>query len=296
MTMEGFGKALSAALALHKEYPANKGLFVAKRGPAAQVKTPEEFPSLAGKYTSKLDYDGNVVRSCIHCHQVREAQRLVHRSKRQPIPDQVLYPYPLPDTIGLLMDSSEMAEVKEVAAGSPAAAAGLKVGDQIVSLEGQPMLSIADLQWVLHNAGEHATLQAKVRRDDRVAPLTLELPAGWRQQSNLSWRPTTWDLRRMATGGLVLEDLPADERARRKLPEEKMALEVKYVGQYNEHAVGKNAGFQKGDVIVGLDGQTGPLTETGFIAHVTRTKMPGERIKLSVLRGDKPLELSFAVQ
>ncbi|MCZ6806320.1 MAG: hypothetical protein O7F08_05160 [Deltaproteobacteria bacterium] len=31
-------------------------------------------------------------------------------------------------------------------------AAGFKVGDRIVSLKGQPILSTADIQWVLHNA------------------------------------------------------------------------------------------------------------------------------------------------
>jgi serine protease Do len=59
MTMEGFGKALAAALSLHKGYPANKALFAAKRGPPSAIKTPEEFPSLAGKYTSKLNYESS---------------------------------------------------------------------------------------------------------------------------------------------------------------------------------------------------------------------------------------------
>jgi S1-C subfamily serine protease len=126
--------------------------------------------------------------------------------------------------------------------------------------------------------------------------VTLALAEGWRRQSDLSWRPTTWDLRRMATGGLWLEDLPADQRKASGLSSGQMALRAKHVGEYNEHAVAKRAGFQKGDVIVAIDGQSGPLTETGFIAYVLGTKMPGERIKLDVLRGDKRLEMSFAVQ
>jgi hypothetical protein len=55
MTMEGFGKALTAALALHKEFPRNKQLFAGKQGPPSAVKVPEEYPSLSGKYTSKLN-------------------------------------------------------------------------------------------------------------------------------------------------------------------------------------------------------------------------------------------------
>jgi hypothetical protein len=296
MTMEGFGKALTAVLALHKEYPKNKALFAGKQGSPAAVKVPEDFPSLSGKYTSKLNYEGNVVRSCIHCHQVREAQRLVYRSQRKPIPEQVLYPYPLPDVIGLSMDSRETAKIKEVAKGSAADLAGFKAGDQIAAIEAQPMLSIADLQWVLHNAGDRDELQAVVNRDGATQRVTLVLNESWRRQSNLSWRPTTWDLRRMATGGLLLEELPAEQRESSNLAAGQMALRVKHAGEYGEHAVAKNAGIQKGDVIVSLDGQSGPLSETGFIAYVLNNKLPGEKIKLSILRGEKRMELSFAVQ
>jgi serine protease Do len=296
MTMEGFGKALAAALTLHQEYPRNKALFAGKRGPPSAVKSPEEFPSLKGKYDSKLHYEANVVRSCIHCHQVRDAQRLIYRSQRKPIPEQVLYPYPLPSVIGMEMDSRETGTIKQVTKDSAAAAAGLQADDQIVLLAGQPILSIADVQWVLHNAGDKDALGAEVRRGDRTLPLTLTLAEGWRRQSNLSWRPTTWDLRRMATGGLLLEDLPADERVSSNLGTGQMALRVKHVGQYNEHAVAKNAGVQQGDIIVALDDQTDPLNETGLIAYVLNNKMPGERIKLSLLRGEKRLDLSFAVQ
>jgi hypothetical protein len=296
MTMEGFGKALAAALALHQQYPGNKELFAGKRGPASPVKVPEEFPSLRGKYESQLDYEGNVVKSCIHCHQVREAQRLVYRSQKQPIPEQTLYPYPLPSVVGMEMDSRETATIKEVAKGSAADKAGLRPGDRIVSLERQPMLSIADVQWVLHHAGQRDRLQAQVNRDGQMMPVTLRLDEGWRRRSDLSWRPTTWDLRRMAAGGLLLEQLPPEERPSTRLSAGQMALRAKHVGQYGEHAVAKNAGFQKGDIIVAVDGRSDLLTETEFIAYVLDHKQAGERLKLDVLRGNQRLEMSFAVQ
>lgn len=297
MTMEGFGKALAAALAMHKEYPANKALFAAKRGPASPVKSPEDFPSLKDKYDSRIHYEAtSVVRTCIHCHQVREAQRLVYRSQKKPIPEQTLYPYPLPSVVGMEMDSRENATIKQIAAGSAAAAAGFKVGDQLVSLAGQPLLSIADVQWVLHNAGEQDELSAQVRRGDQTLPLKLKLAAGWRAQSNLSWRPTTWDLRRMAAGGMLLEDLPAADRQTSKLDADKLALRVKHVGEYGDHAIAKKAGVQKGDVIVALDGSSAPLSETGFITYVLNHKLPGEPVKISLLRGEQRIDVSFAAQ
>ena len=65
---------LEAALELHKKYPANKASLAGKRGPAPRFNVPEEYPSLRGKYKSTLDYEGQVVQSCIHCHQVRDAE------------------------------------------------------------------------------------------------------------------------------------------------------------------------------------------------------------------------------
>jgi serine protease Do len=296
MTMEGFGKALTAALQLHKGYPANKSLFAAKRGPASPVKAPEDFPSLAGKYDSRLHYEANVVRSCIHCHQVREAQRLVYRSKGQPIPEQTLYPYPLPSVVGMEMDSQETAAIKQISEGSAAESGGFKPGDRIMTLAGQPLLSIADVQWVLHNAGAEEELIAEVRRGDKTLSLPLKLTAGWRQNSNLSWRPTTWDLRRMASGGMLLADLTAAERASNKLDAGSLSLRVKHVGEYGEHAVAKKAGVQKGDVIVALDGDTMPLSETGFITRILQTRQPGDGVRITLLRDGQRREVSYAAQ
>ena len=297
MTMEGFGKALAAALALHKEYPANKALFSNKRGPESPIKSPEDFPSLKGKYDSRLHYEAtSVVRSCIHCHQVREAQRLVYRSQNKPIPEPTLYPYPLPSVVGMELDSRETAVVKQVEERSAAARAGFLAGDKIVTLAGQPMLSIADVQWVLHNAGEQDELRAQVQRGQKTLPLTLKLAKGWRVQSNLSWRPTTWDLRRMAAGGMLLEELPDADRQASKLAVDKLALRVKHVGEYGDHAVAKKAGVQKGDVIVALDGKSDPLSETGFITSVLNGKLPGEAIKLTLLRGEQRVNVTFKAQ
>src|SRR5207248_2675601 len=118
---------------------------------APEFPVPEKFPSL-GKYSDKLNYEGNVVQSCIHCHQVGDAIKNYYRVKKEPMPDRVLFPYPHPKGQGLILDPKEKATVKDVKAGTPAERAGFKPGDQIRSLDGQPLLSIADVQWVLHRA------------------------------------------------------------------------------------------------------------------------------------------------
>jgi hypothetical protein len=295
MTMEGFAEALEGALAMHKEAAKHKEKLAGKHGPPPPVKRPEEFPTLT-RYTSKLDYEGNVVQSCMHCHQVRDAERATYRDSGKPLPDKVLYPYPLPHSIGLLMDPKHKATVKDVAQNSPAKQAGFQAGDEIVELNGQPLLSIADIQWVLHNAGDTAMFPAKVNRGGKSQDLMLTLPAGWRKQSDISWRPTTWELRGWGTGGLVLEELPEEARQEAKLAEDALALRVKYVGQYNKHAAGKNAGFRKDDVIVAVDGKKNRMTESTFLDYTLNNKRRGEKAAVTVLRDGKEVKLQLPIQ
>lgn len=293
MTMQGFGRALESALAWHKAYPANKELFAGKIGPKPLVAHPEEYPTLQGKYRSELDYQGEVVKSCIHCHQVREAERRWYRDSGKEMPESVLYPYPLPKVIGLTMNPLEAAAVKDVAPNSPAAHTGLKAGDVIETLNGQPLLSIADLQWVLHRFGASGEMPIRVRRGAESLELKLPLEAGWRAKADLSWRPTSWDLRRMTTGGILFESLSAQERAAKKLPENTLALRAKHVGQYGEHAGAKNAGFRQGDILVEYDGSRAPLTETQLFAKNVAEHKPGDKVAAKVLRDGTEVELAW---
>ena len=92
VSLEGFAEALEAGLELHAGYPGNKSALAGKQ-PQSQpiVATPEQFPSLT-KYASQLNYEGNVVASCIHCHQVGESLHTVLRDEGKPIPHQIDVP------------------------------------------------------------------------------------------------------------------------------------------------------------------------------------------------------------
>jgi hypothetical protein len=296
ITLEGFRATLTGALELHAGYPANRQSLGGKQGTRTRFKTPDEYPPLAEHAKKATAGEAPAMKGCIHCHQVRDAERQIARTARKPIADELLFPFPLPDVVGLKLDPREMATVDRVADDSAAAAAGFRDGDRIVSLNGQPIMSAADVQWVLHHAGSPATIEAQVQRGPNKTTLKLALAAGWRRAGDLSWRPTTWDLRRMGAGGLVLEDLPAADRRKAGLDESALALRVKHVGEYGDHAVAKRAGFQKGDVIVELDGQGDHLTETGFLAYAVQKKMPRDQLAVTVLRGERRVELKLPLQ
>lgn len=296
VSVAGLAAALRGALDLHADYPKNKTVLAAKRGPKPEFSSPEQYPMLRGKYGPKLDYSGKVVASCIHCHQIGEAQRQLYRDRRQPLPEKLLFPYPHPKAIGLILDPKKEASVRRVEAGSPAARAGFRAGDEIVSLEGQPLLSLADVQWVLHNAAEEASLKTEVRRDGKPLSLTLTLPKGWRRRETISWRVSSWSLRRMAAGGMVLEELTNEERKKAKLGERDMALRIRYLGQSGPHGAAKQAGFRQGDILVSFDGKSDLIRETDLLAYAVNAHKPGEKVAVIVHRGDERIELMLPMQ
>ncbi|MCA9055509.1 MAG: thioredoxin family protein, partial [Planctomycetaceae bacterium] len=188
VSVAGMAKALQGALDLHADYPNNKAALAGKRGPEPLVASPEKYPALRDKFTDSLNYEGDVVRSCIHCHQIGDAERSYYREMKKPLPERVLFPYPHPKSIGLVLDPKERARITDVTSGSLAEQAGFQPGDHIESLNGQPLLSMADVQWVLHQTSpDGANLPAVVTRNGKSQSLTLSLPDGWRQLDDISW-------------------------------------------------------------------------------------------------------------
>lgn len=284
VSVEGMAKALEGALALHKDFPKNKAQLAAKRGPAPEFAKPELFPSLRAKYTPFLNYEGKVVPSCIHCHQISDAQKELALQRRQ-LTDMLLYPYPHPKSFGLILDPKERPTVLKTELGSDAAKAGFRPGDVILSLEGQPLLSLADMQWVLNTTpAEGATLRAVVRRMAYPIVLKLKLPSGWRKRDDISWRVSTWELRRVALGGMKLGPNPGGK-----------GLLIEHVGQYAPHDLAKKAGVLQGDTLIGFDTFTNPTREADLIAHVLQVKKPGDTIPLTLQRNGQPVTTSFVL-
>ncbi len=295
VTLDGFLATLFEVQKLHDKFPEIKESLAAKTGQKAPVAVPEAFPSLQDKYTSDLNYNGEVARSCIHCHQVGDAWREWYRAADQPMPANLLFPYPHPKSLGLNMDPKTAVSVASVAAGSWAAEAGFQAGDLITQLAGQPMVSMADMQWVLHHADFQATIPALVERQGKTLELSLVLPEGWRETSDISWRVSSWPYRRMVLGGLRLQSLTEEQTSAIGEPTG-VGLRVNVVGQFNANAAAKRAGFKVDDVIVGLDGLTRPMTESQVLAHLLRSKKLGDTFDVEVLREGKRRTIQLPIQ
>jgi len=284
--LDGFKKALNAALWIHQGYPANKTELAGKQPGETPFKTPIEIPELAQRYKPDLDWSGKVVSSCVHCHMIGSALQAWHRQEKKPMPESLIYPFPEPETIGLTLVSEDIAHVESVAAGSIADQAGIKAGDEFVSFAGQPLISIADITWALHRTPNQGSIAAEVKRGDAKQSVKLTLPQGWRRKSDVSLRGTIWTERGMALGGLRLEACEG----------EGIGLRVKSVGTYGGHAAAMKAGFKEGDVILSFDSITAKTTETALLGHLLDNHQAGEQVTVVVQRGSEKKELKLPMQ
>lgn len=201
-----------------------------KTGPKPLFERPELFPSLREKYSSSLNYSGDVVKSCIHCHQIGDAGSRTYRSQNKPIPDEILNPYPHPKALGLILDPTYARRSSDVVPGSLSFDAGFRPADVIIKPNGQPILSVADVQWVLNGIPTPAaSLRPEITRDGVQRSRSYPLPAGEILMTSRG-ESAAWGLRRMVTGGLVFEPASSEERAEAGIASDRMLPESKHVG------------------------------------------------------------------
>ena len=296
ISLDGFLDTLQSVLALHKQFPEARPALVAKTGPKSEIARPEDFTKLKEKYTSSLNYGPEVARSCIHCHQVGEAWREHFWLDKKSIPTEQIFAYPHPKILGLIMDPTKAATVKSVAEGSLASEAGFQAGDKLLTLENQPLVSVADMQWILHQRKQAGKIAFKINRAGAMKELELTLSENWKERGDISWRASTWGLRRMVTGGLTFVPVAAEQRQELGLESQVVGLRIEHVGQFNAHAAGKRAGFKVDDIVTQVDSIQRPMTESDLIAHLLRTKRPGDSVAVNLVREGKPLKLELPIQ
>ncbi len=297
ITVPGFVKALQGALELHKQYLADPGsvkaLLASKTGPKPRWTKPEDNPVIQNtvRWNQKLGrLTGPKTASCVHCHFVPAAEMMGMLSEGAKITDAMLWDYPFPETIGITLDPNAKATITHVEKGSDADNAGLKRGDVILTIRKQPILSIADIQWILHQAKDQDVLPVVIDRDGTEHSLTVSLPAGWRRRGEFVDHSSSWDLFKVKLFGVAqMKPLTDKERNSLELGQTQMALRVKKLspswGGIN-HDV-REAGLQPGDVIVQVDDETDLKNHSELLAYLVQKKKSGETLDLIVLRGSQ---------
>ena len=153
-------KAMERVLELHQNYPVNRALLLGKNLPVPKWKQAEEIPGLRSRMQKQLN---QVVgpRDCIDCHNIYDGWRNTTYDQGTFSTDD-LWVYPLPKNIGLQIEVDEGNLIVTVEPNSTAALADLQADDRIQTANGQAIISVADLQWLLNGLPAAADLQLTV--------------------------------------------------------------------------------------------------------------------------------------
>ena len=280
LSLPTFRKAAEKVLEIHKNYPANKNQLKGKTGPEPDYATPDVIPGLQERAkTARL--------GCIRCHMVRD-QTIRVKWQEKKLTERDLFVYPMPNTFGLAMDPKEGLTVQSVSADSPAAKAGLAAGDELVAINGQPLISLADVQWVLHTSPNETKLAISLKRDGKTLDKTIELSGNWKE-TDIGWRTTTWFGLRQ---GLKLDPPTPEERKKHGLADKEAGLIVRGLFGPGPAPLQK-AGLAANDVILAVDGKPVPATESQFLTSLRLQKWPGDSVKLTIARGSERKELTI---
>src|SRR5688572_23554483 len=188
ISLPSFKKALERALDLHRAYPTNKAELTAKRGPEPRYVAAEQIPTLQDRALGVT-----LPNNCIHCHMVGEHLRKLRYAEKRLSPADI-WIYPLPENLGLKLEVDDGLRVEKVFPNSPALRAGIEVGDELLALNRQPLVSQADIQWVLHWAPPEAKITVAFKRQGQVLNKTIALSGNWKE-TDLSWRESSWSFR-----------------------------------------------------------------------------------------------------
>jgi predicted metalloprotease with PDZ domain len=272
-----FGKAMERALELHRAYPRNQAQLAAKRGAPVGVTFPE-----AMKHMKQFPFPAEL-KDCIHCHMAGEA-RLAQLKEDGRLGLSDVWPFPLPENVGLKLDTDDGLLVKSVVGDSAAAAAGMKPGDQLVAMNGQPLISQGDVQWVLQHLPQEAELQVSFLRNGATESRTLSLTGAWKK-ADTAWRASLASVRPNAEFRVNLF------KSKMGIAPGEMALVVNY-----PQGVAAQAGLRSGDIVVEVDGRKDFLTEADLLAYIHFHEPRPKKLRLTIARKEQRLELTLPLE
>jgi serine protease Do len=263
--------ALKKGLELHRQY--QKGDL--KKAARPKPFFPREIPLLVERTMKQ--------RACVECHLIGDYQNL--KREQDGTLDKLSQMYRSPDikTIGINLDVPQGLVVKE--AQGAAQAAGMKPGDRISALDGNPVWTFGDLQYQYDKVNRRAAkLGITVDRGGQNVDLAIALPARW-WWTNLTFRQSSVDPRS------YFEDRPLSDDEKRKLglKPESFASQVKYVAEFAKMM--KSNDLRVGDVIAAVDGVDHDEFANTAELFIKLHKTPGDSVTLDVIRDGQRLKM-----
>jgi hypothetical protein len=271
LTKKSLLQTMERVLKLHKT---NAVRPISKYEPKSnEVSTPEDIPTMKPMMSKRTE-------SCIHCHDVKNAT--LHRAAELgKLSKDMVFTYPSPKRLGIVLDADDQTLIKSIVAKSPAENVGLKKGDVVESADGSRVLTFGDFTRVLEVAPDTGRLPLAFRREGETKQVALQLSPGWKRSPNPSWRPSTHVVG--PSPGFWGKPLPVGQLKQHKLTSKDLA--VKIVVAWGAWA--RKAGLKKGDIVVEIDGVTSALSMKEVSAHVQMNREFGDEIEVEVIRRGK---------
>lgn len=267
-TLPGVKDAMRKVLALHRKEAG---------------KSPPPWKPFDTQDLLSFKRDPRRPHGCLHCHHagyyLRQEEFSVGRIRKDTV-----WAYPLPENIGLILDIDRNTIVAD--ATGAAAKAGLQPGDRILAVDGQRVVTPADITWALHNF-KGGSLKIAAERAGKTETVSMTLKgADWRK-TNISWRQSWWDSGPYI--GIQGQDLAPEERKPLGLSADAMAIRV---SQLDPRGSASASGVREGDIIVGMEGRTYDMDAIEFQMHIRLKYKVGDALPLALLRGSKRLAVA----
>ena len=270
-SMEGLAYAMKRALDRHSAIPA------LKEPPSGSPFRVNDFKAYASHGTG-----------CVHCHNIKEMDRADRKAMGAWSRDDV-YSYPLPDNIGIILETDRGDTVRQILTGSAAEKVGLQPGDRIVTLANRSVASFADACFALENWRSEQPLPVVWMRGGSRHSVMLTLARDWRQ-TNITWRPSLLDM----LPAVPFTPVELTEKERQQLG---IAAGQAVFRQGNRvHASLAASGLLAGDVVVSIGGKPIQGTIDDLLGNVRRRHLKGEIVSVQVLRSGGPVELKILLR
>jgi serine protease Do len=182
------------------------------------------------------------------------------------------------------MENPHGALVAKVLDGSPAAAAGLEVGDVIVEFNGKPVMRSSGLPPLVGRAKVGKEAQVVVIRNKERRQIGVNIAQLPTEITQAAYTPEDNVVEESALG-MKVEALSADVRKRLKIEGGVQVVQVDATGPASE------AGIQKGDVITMIDNK--PVDSVGEFEAVTDALKSGKSVAMLVQRRAGPVFLAI---
>lgn len=250
-------------------------------------------PALEGRAPTPLDLPGAeswkkrggaslYKDGCLHCHQVNEILRQPAIEAKRFDKARDLDVWPLPENVGLTLERDDGLLVKRVEPKSPAARAGVTVGDRLVVAGERKLFGQADFRGVLHRGPAGAgAIEVLLKRGTELVRVTLDVREGWRD-TQLGWRKSIADGNIGAAPGFAWP-LEVKPEQRRKLGIADGAMAVKpFFGKDGAQWPALKAGLREDDVIVAVGGRSPNVVQREFMTWFRLNYEPGDTVSLTV--------------